>query len=62
MSLCYGEIGMKPEKRTVILGRWILAATKNGVELLENQYVVVEGSSIAAVTKVRPAAIGLRND
>ena len=46
---------MKPEKRTVILGRWILAATKNGIELLENHYVVVEGSSIATITKERPA-------
>ena len=46
---------MIPENRTVILGRWVLAETKNGMELFENHYVVVEGSSIAAVTKERPA-------
>ena len=46
---------MIPEKRTVIPGRWILAATENGAELLENHYVVVEGSTIVAITQERPA-------
>lgn len=46
---------MKPEKRTVIRGRWILAGTDNGPEIVEDRYVVVEGSSIAAVTGDRPA-------
>lgn len=46
---------MTREKRTVIPGRWILAAGDNGPEIVENQYVVVEGSSIVAVTNERPA-------
>ena len=46
---------MKAGKRTVISGRWILAGTENGPELVENRYVVVEGSTIVAVTGERPA-------
>ena len=46
---------MKSDKRTVIPGRWILAATDNGPEIVENQYVVVEGSTIVALTTERPA-------
>ena len=46
---------MKAGKRTVISGRWILAGTGNGAEIVENRYVVVEGSTIAAITGERPA-------
>ena len=46
---------MKAGKRTVISGRWILAGTGNGAEIVENRYVVVEGSTIVAVTGERPA-------
>ena len=46
---------MKADKRTVISGRWILAGTDNGPELVENRYVVVEGSTIVAVTGEPPA-------
>ena len=46
---------MKAGKRTAISGRWILARTGNGAEIVENRYVVVEGSTIVAVTGERPA-------
>ncbi len=46
---------MKPDKRTVIAGRWILAGTDDGPEIVEDRYVVVEGSTIVAVTGERPA-------
>ena len=46
---------MQRETRTVIPGRWILATNDNRTELVENQFVVVEGSTIVAVTNERPA-------
>ena len=46
---------MKAGKRTVIWGRWVLAGTGTGAEIVENRYVVVEGSTIVAVTGERPA-------
>ena len=46
---------MKAGKRTVISGRWVLAGTGTGAEIVENRYVVVEGSIIVAVTGERPA-------
>ncbi|MDE0383407.1 MAG: amidohydrolase family protein [Defluviicoccus sp.] len=46
---------MKREKRTVIPGRWVLAGTDDGPEIVEDRYVVVEGSTIAAIAGERPA-------
>ena len=48
---------MNPKKRIAIAGRWILAGAPDGPEIVENRYVVVEGSTIVAIAGERPAEL-----